>query len=193
MNWGRVEVSGSFLLVVAGALYWDNQGIVPLALLACGLHELGHFFVLKGLGGRLHCLRLTGIGAEMVIGGGLSHVGEVMLALAGPLANLVVALIATYYNVSDLFAGLNLALCTLNLIPVSRLDGGTALYFTCCALWGEEVAEGISRLLDGGFALALLVAGVWVLAVGGSFTLLILAVWVAWGQKTWNFPKKTLA
>lgn len=188
-----MEIGGSFLLVVAVALYWDNQGIVPLALLACMLHELGHFVALKSLGGRLHRLRLTGIGAEMVVGGRLSDFGQVILALAGPMANLIVALICTYYNVSDLFVGLNLALCALNLLPVSRLDGGRAVHFFCSALWGEAVGEGLSRLLDGGFALVLLVAGVWVLAIGGSFTLLILALWVTLGQKTWNFTKKTLA
>ena len=42
MTWGRLRISPGFLLLMAWLLYWDGQGIVPLALLACALHESGH-------------------------------------------------------------------------------------------------------------------------------------------------------
>ncbi len=193
MSWGKIELGASFLLVVAMALYWDSQGIVPLALLACGFHELGHLVALKLLGGRLLRLRLTGVGAEMIVGGGLSDWGQLVLALSGPLANLTLAVGYAYYQISDLFSGLNLALCILNLLPVSGLDGGRAIYALGVIFWGEELAEGFSDLLNWVCTLILLVAGVGVLASGGSFTLLILAVWVGWTQKTWKLGKKTLA
>ena len=43
MRLGRVEVTGGFLLLTAWLNYLDRQGVVPLALLACALHELGHW------------------------------------------------------------------------------------------------------------------------------------------------------
>ena len=48
-----MEVTGGFLLLAAWLNYLDRQGIVPLALLSCTLHELGHLLVLLLLGVRV--------------------------------------------------------------------------------------------------------------------------------------------
>ena len=56
---GRVEVTGGFLLLAAWLNYLDRQGIVPLALLSCALHELGHLLVLRLLGVRVRRLSIT--------------------------------------------------------------------------------------------------------------------------------------
>ena len=53
MRLGRVEVTGGFLLLTAWLNYLDRQGVVPLALLACALHELGHWAALRALGARV--------------------------------------------------------------------------------------------------------------------------------------------
>ncbi len=193
MRWGRVEVGAGFFLVVALALYWDDQGIVPLALLACTLHELGHLTALKLLGGRLRRLHLSAVGAEMEIQGGLSYLGEVLLALSGPMANVLTAILVAEWGECPLFCGLNLVLAAINLLPVARLDGGRAIYALCCSRWGTEGGDRVRRWLDLLCATALLVAGVSGLAVGGSFTLLIFAIWAVWSQKTWKIHKKSLA
>ena len=65
MRLGRVEVTGGFLLLTAWLNYLDRQGVVPLALLACALHELGHWAALRALGARVRRVRLTAVGAEM--------------------------------------------------------------------------------------------------------------------------------
>lgn len=193
MRWGRVEVGAGFLLVVALALYWDDQGVVQWALLGCAVHEIGHLVALRLLGGRLRCLRLGGVGAEMIIQGQLSYRGEIVLALSGPLANFLVVLVAARCGRGHLFCGINLVLGVLNLLPVARLDGGRALYALCCMLMGTERAGTLCRGLDWCCGLALLASGVAILVVGGSFTLLLFAVWVLWTQKTWKFHKKRLA
>ena len=72
MRLGRVEVTGGFLLLTAWLNYLDRQGVVPLALLACALHELGHWAVLRALGARVRRVRLTSVGAEMEVARGLS-------------------------------------------------------------------------------------------------------------------------
>ena len=48
---GRVEVTGGFLLLVAWLNYLDRSFVVPLALATCGVHELGHIFVIRRMGG----------------------------------------------------------------------------------------------------------------------------------------------
>ena len=87
---GRVEVTGGFLLLAAWLNYLDRQGIVPLALLSCALHELGHLLVLRLLGVRVRRLSITAVGAEMETDRSLSYGGEILAALAGPLVNLPV-------------------------------------------------------------------------------------------------------
>ncbi len=193
MKWGRVEVGADFLFVVALFLYWDDQGIVWMTLLACGLHEMGHLMTLQLLGGQLIRLRLSAVGAEMVVQGALRYSGEILLALSGPLANLLTALTVARWGDSDVFCGINLALALLNCLPVARLDGGRILYALSSLFLGLERGMWLCGVVDWGCSMLLMVVGVGVLAAGGSFTLLILAVWVVWTQKTWKFNKKTLA
>ena len=76
MRLGRVEVTGGFLLLTAWLNYLDRQGVVPLALLACALHELGHWAALRALGARVRRVRLTAVGAEMEVDRTLSYGGE---------------------------------------------------------------------------------------------------------------------
>ena len=44
MRLGRVEVTGGFLLLAAWLNYLDRSLLVPAALTACALHELGHIW-----------------------------------------------------------------------------------------------------------------------------------------------------
>ena len=67
MRWGRVEATAGFFLLVAWMNYWDSQCLVPAALLACALHELGHYGVIRLLGRDVKLVRLTAIGAEMAV------------------------------------------------------------------------------------------------------------------------------
>ena len=53
MRLGRVEVSAGCLLLLAWLNYWDTQGVVPLALAACLLHELAHYGALRLAGAAL--------------------------------------------------------------------------------------------------------------------------------------------
>ena len=123
MRLGRVEVTGGFLLLTAWLNYLDRQGVVPLALLACALHELGHWAALRALGARVRRVRLTAVGAEMEVDRTLSYGGELLAALAGPGANLALALAFSPLTGGGLFAGLNLALACFNLLPVGQMDG----------------------------------------------------------------------
>lgn len=39
---GRIEMTGGFLLLLAWLNYLDREFLLPMALAACGAHELGH-------------------------------------------------------------------------------------------------------------------------------------------------------
>ena len=186
MRLERVEVSGGFLLLLAWLNYTDTQGLIPMAILSCALHEAGHWLAIQAVGGEVTGLRLGMAGAEMVLGRPLSYGREILCALAGPGVSLALAWLGSLWPGGALFAGINLVLAAFNLLPVSGLDGGRALHCTLCALAGPEAAERAAGLLDG-FLVGALVAGGAILAwKGGSVTLLFTAGWLfssVWREK----------
>ena len=166
-------------LLLAWLNYLDRQGIVPLAILCCALHELGHWIVILLCGGNVKQIRLTAIGAEMILDRQLNYWQEGLAALAGPAVNLLLALVFSGWKFGLLFAGLNLMLGCFNLLPVGRLDGGRVL---CCAmalLFGPNLAHEIARLSDVVFVTVLTAMGILFLLAGGNVTLLLVALWLA--------------
>lgn len=174
----RVEITGGFLLLAAWLNYLDRQGIVPLALLSCALHELGHLLVLRLLGVRVRRLSITAVGAEMETDRPLSYGGEILAALAGPLVNLVLALTFCRFSRGWVFAGLNLVLCCFNLLPVGRLDGGRVLRCVLAWLLGPEAAWRAGWWLDRLLAGALAALGLVLVGAGAGPTLLLTAAWL---------------
>lgn len=175
---GRVEATGDFLLLVAWLNYLDRSLLVPLALCACAVHELGHIFVIRLLGGSIKGIRLTAIGAELMLARPLGYWQEGLCALAGPGANLLLALVCCNFRGGLTFAGLNLALAVFNLLPVGRLDGGRAVHCTLALLAGPDAADRVGRWLDCLCTAGALAAGLLLAALGGNFTLLLVAFWL---------------
>lgn len=185
---GTFEVTGGFLLMVTLLFYLDTENILPLAALAAGLHELGHYLVVRLMGGRIARFRLTAVGGDMCLdkSSPLSYGGELASILAGPGVNLTLALLTARLAAGRegwyLFAGLNLALGLFNLLPVYPLDGGRALLVALSLVLppqgGRIVTEGLSALV----VAFLLAAGLALLGQPGHpFTLLVMALWLSAG------------
>lgn len=191
LRWRRVEVSGGALLLGAVLFYLDDQGLFLLSLLACGIHELGHYLAILALGGQVRLLRVTCVGAEMRLASRspMGWPGQLLAALAGPLVNLAMgfASVRLWGEAGWCFAGINLALGTFNLLPAGCLDGGRALSCLLTPLLGREGANRFLRVLAVALAAGLL-AGTMILLWYGSFnlTLLLLGVWLLTG----SFPGK---
>ena len=173
-----MEASGGFFLLLAWLNYLDRSRVVPMALAACLLHELGHYLAIRLAGGDVKLIRLTAVGAEMVLDRPLGYWRELLAALAGPAVNLSLAALFCRRPWGLGFAGLNLALGCFNLLPVGRLDGGRALWCLLSALAGPEAARLVREGLDSLCAAALLAAGLWLARAGGNITLLLVALWL---------------
>lgn len=166
----KFSVSIGFLLIAAAIIYLDGQDLVLRCILACLLHEAGHWVMIRMLGGRVQAVHLTVIGAEMRLDmrRPLSYGREVAAALAGPAVSLAAAWLSARLS-WFLFAGMNLSLGALNLVPAVPLDGGRALYHALCAVCPDR-AEPISRWTS-------------IVCAGLAFGL-GLAAWRRWGNIT---------
>ena len=180
LRWKHLEISSGFLVLLAALIYFGAGDMPLLAFLACALHELGHLLVIVAMGGRVEKFRLTIVGAEMQLDGRLplSYPKELCCTLAGPMANLGMAFLASALNL-PLWAGMNLVLGCFHLLPILPLDGGRAFAFLCCLFSGADWAARWSARLGRFLSVLLLGAGVVLsIATGGNITLLVLGLWI---------------
>ena len=177
---GRLELSGGALVTLALFFYLDDQGLFPLSLTACAVHEGGHLLALKLLGGAVDRVRVTLTGAEIRLRGmcRLSYPREAMSVLAGPGANLLLA--AACAGPMPALAGGSLILGLFNLLPIWPLDGGRLVYFLLASPLGEERAQTVCRRLAAVcVALAGAAGAVLLWRSGYNFTRLAAALWLA--------------
>ena len=186
LRWGRLEISGGFLLLTA-FLYYMNASLLLWSGVACTLHELGHCLVLWLCRGKIHRLRLSCIGAELVLSARspLSPKQQLAASLAGPASNLLAALAVRSITAAGwetqryLFSGLNLALACFNLLPVAQLDGGRALGNLLACFWPPERAKRFIAVCSYAVSSALVLgASILVLRRQANLTLLLTALWL---------------
>ncbi len=119
-----------FVLVLV--LVFMGQGLVILwSLLALILHETGHGVVSRSRGFVLRDMSLMPYGAELSTSDILDKKSSILIALAGPMVSLVVALLTlglwwlypALYSMTEPFFYANLSLFVFNILPIYPLDG----------------------------------------------------------------------
>lgn len=150
----KIRITPGALLLLLTLLF-GNRLFCLAVLSAAALHECGHLLAARLLGIRLRLLELDLIGARLYPAVALpSYRAELYLALAGPLASLLLALFlpfSTPFCLALRTATLSLAL--FNLLPIEGFDGGRALFALAATLLSPERAR---RLLAGATYLMLL-------------------------------------
>ena len=183
----RWRVTGGFWLLLGALGVLLSLRVLFWFCVACVVHELGHACAIRLFGGRVAQVRLTGLGAVMEPGRGklFSYGEESAVALAGPLASLLLALLAAAwgrrFGGTDAFllTGLSLTLGLFNLLPAGPLDGGRAALAGLSRLTGPDRGELVCGVMTKVTAGLLAAAGLWVFGAGGNFTLLLAALWLA--------------
>jgi len=155
----KLAVSGGFFAMLALALLAGAGEVLPLVLLAALCHEAGHLAALALAGAKVERLRLTAFGAEIRADTRYLPYGvEIFCTLAGPAVNLILALIFSRLCGDYLLAGANLLLGAFNLLPLTNLDGGRALYLLVCWRTDPPFADRFCRWVSLICALALTLA-----------------------------------
>lgn len=178
----RVRITPGFLLLLAVLFYMDEGiGILPWGLLACLLHEAGHYMAGRLFGGKLRWIELSAVGAQLSLDyrTPLSYGREIVVTLAGPIVNLALGWTAAQMKLF-LLAGVSFGLGIFNLVPILPLDGGRALLCGLSSIVGEDRADQILTVTAG--VLVGLIAGIGTIAAVqyANFTLLITTAWLLW-------------
>lgn len=131
----RLRVHPLFVAIVVLAVYGHFLGTIAVLFLVVVLHELGHAVAARNLGYEIEYIELLPFGgvAKLSVGNmGWSPRHETLIALCGPLVNLILALPAVAWRIlapaqagwTHRFVAVNLAVMFFNLLPGLPLDGG---------------------------------------------------------------------
>ena len=181
MRIGKIQLKNSFFLLLALFILFGQSSLLPLIFLAALAHEFGHLLAIWGFGGTVRSVSISFLGAKIEYSRGRqSYIAEAVVALAGPICNLLVAYLFAQFGTLGgdalFFSGANLLLGLFNLLPISSLDGGRALYFFCAKLFGIDTAETIGEKVSTFCAAALFLFGIWVFLVSGwNLSLMLIA------------------
>ena len=143
MTFSRLSVSWPFVFLLFLLLLFCPLGDLIPILLASAIHEIGHCSAVLICGGKLDKIALGLAGAELFYRDDrLSYKSDMLIAAAGPLANLLaIAAVIIYKPRFEYFIGLNLLYCFFNLLPALPLDGGRILYALIAAWRGNDSAD----------------------------------------------------
>ena len=135
------------LLLAFNALY-----VVVLTLLALAIHEGAHALVYLLLGYPPGRVRLSLGGLRLGTRGRLSDCDRLLVALGGPVANLIAFffcyILSSYFGeYCIVFANLHLLLALSNLLPIKGRDGDVILYCSLMLAGREAVYHALSPAL----------------------------------------------
>lgn len=122
--------------------------LLPL-LASVFLHECGHILVLFLTGGKLRGIRFSLGGITLNAEYPPSYFARIAISLGGPLVGILCFLLfRDADNSLALFAEISLALSFFNLLPITSLDGGTALEAVLLLFCPYNTAEKIIRTVS---------------------------------------------
>lgn len=153
----KLHISPVFLSVVAFFFIVDTSFYTLLLLLCAFAHELGHYFTGRALGAEVEGVWFRPFGINIVLREStrLSYWDEILIALSGPLVNLLFAggvylwcLLFGLFDAAGFLIFINLSLAGVNLLPIDCLDGGRAVYSLLLCLFSVETASRLSFWLS---------------------------------------------
>lgn len=138
---------GFFSIMLIIAFFVTGNKYTFICILAATLHELGHIAAARLLRVRISEFTFGALGARLHLADKIySYRQEIILSAAGPISNIIFALIS-YISLngeySKIFITFSLFLAILNLLPIRTFDGGRI--FECILLYFFTVS--LSKLI----------------------------------------------
>jgi Zn-dependent protease len=199
----RIHFTFFLLLAWIAAVYWmrggaaaaiDGVSFIVLLFACVVLHEFGHVFAARGYGIRTSDVTLLPIGGIASLERMPEKPAqEIVVALAGPAVNLVIAallvgLLGARFDLTEMaqfeqatatmagrVAAANVVLCVFNLIPAFPMDGGRVLRALLAVRLGYTRATRVAASIGQALAFVFAVLG---LLPGSSPMLILVAVFI---------------
>ena len=131
-------------------LIYDKSGNAVHGVCAAVFHESGHLItmLLSGDSPQKISVGIYGIRIERHEKTCISYPVEILIALAGPLFNLTIAMLMTLFN-RDMTVSvrMNIVIALFNLLPLTPLDGGRVLYYVLCSVKNISFASKITKII----------------------------------------------
>lgn len=128
-----IEIHFLFVAIITLSTLIDETGIALLGLIASLIHECGHIMAFVLLGHKIEKLsfEISGIALKKVCNF-VSFKDEIIVTISGCLVNaliFIIGAIACGWNLEkiNMFSAVNLVIGTINIFPMSTLDGGRTL------------------------------------------------------------------
>ncbi len=183
----RIKISFFFFVSACVALVLDATDTAALAICAALIHESGHLLCILLCGERPSEIFLAPFGMSITRLPCGSYRREIVIALAGPAANLFAAAVLIAVMLFSKSYGLikpaavNIALAVFNLLPVEPLDCGRAVHCLLISKFNTVKAERTVFILGIIFLVPLSALGFYVLIRSRyNVTLLLAAVYLSW-------------
>lgn len=181
----KARISVALISIILAMLICDFSVYSFCVILSAAIHETGHIVALKMAGAKIQNITVLPFGAEIRTDADmLPYKKELLVALAGPAANIVFALVSgTLWflfckPVIMFFAVCNLILAFINLVPVRTLDGSRALGCVLLEKMPYEKADAyIESISSAAFALLTFASFVLLAVTGCNFSLIIFCVY----------------
>ena len=178
----KIKINPTTYLVWLVLIFTDKADFLLCSLVCAILHECSHIAAYLSYGTYVTEVEFLPFGLSARVGKteNLSCSGECFCALCGPMINLFMS--AGFVFLSDsllvgceYFVVCNLALFSINMLPVIPLDGGRVLYFILLKYKGVDVAARVSRIISIFIVIVLLLIGALLLFCSGynAFVLFI--------------------
>ncbi len=177
LRFNKVIVTPSFFLMLGGALLLGAVEVLPLISLAALLHEMGHLLALRVFGVGVEGIYFTAFGMEIRADTRfLPYQKDMICTLAGPLVNLLSAVVLARLAGDYLLAGANLLEGVFNLLPLTGLDGARALHLLLSWCFDPIRADRICRMVEVVCAVLLAVGSLYLMVCWHTGGFLLVAV-----------------
>lgn len=176
----RCRVSIWFPMTLLLMMSLSVSYMVWLCLAASLVHECGHALMMWAVHdrpGRI-TVGLFGVHIERSAAACLGYRKVCAVSLAGPVINVIMGLLLWMLH-CPIASAVNGGLALFNVLPITSLDGGEALYALLCERTDEATANRISHYVSLVVLFPLAVVGFWLmLAERGNYTLLLMCIYL---------------
>ena len=151
----KLRISIPFFVLLSVMYVLDGNKLFFSTFIAIFIHEISHIVAIRLCGGKIDRVEVCAFGIKVNVPElkYMSYKREIIIAAMGPLVGIItasIALLAADVCKSDsllYFAGINIIISAINLLPVYPLDGGRVILSLLLMFSSVRFAYTVSYIL----------------------------------------------